>query len=295
MTHHHITPNNLSKPTNHWSNHFGNHSSYKWLFFLVILCLIIIIIGYNTGFYGKDNSPTQNSNSNINNKNRPKSIEVKNMEIEALVGSNSTNNNPSSLSPILSNNPLIITDLTNLKNLSKQTNWDNNYDTLIIPSGRIKSDLELDYTPAKDLSKLSNKPKIASIILNVNQLNNLEYSQIITLANTITNQDWSQYIGLNININLDKTTDKSQKLLTQLLAELKSNLKPKNLKLTIQIPISSFEINSPLYLSSALFTQVDQVHIMIPSKKDWLKIEQKTDQKIKDILTTNQIKYIFTN
>ena len=283
MTQHNTIPNKQSNSKDSWSNNFNNHSIYKWLFFLVILGSITVIIGYNTGFYGKYSST--NEISNINQKRN----KTKNMEIEALVGNNSTTSNPSS---ILSNNPLVITDL---ENLSKQANWDNNYDTLVVPSGRIKSDLELEYTPVKNLSSLSKKPKLASIVLNINQLNNLEYSQIITLANTITSQDWTQYIGLNLNIDLDKATDKSQKLLTQLLAELKANLKLKNLKLTVQIPISSFETNPPSSLLSALFTQADQVHIIVPNQKDWLKTNQKIDQQIKNALKPNQIKYIFIN
>ena len=160
MTQHNTIPNKQSNSKDSWSNNFNNHSIYKWLFFLVILGSITVIIGYNTGFYGKYSST--NEISNINQKRN----KTKNMEIEALVGNNSTTSNPSS---ILSNNPLVITDL---ENLSKQANWDNNYDTLVVPSGRIKSDLELEYTPVKNLSSLSKKPKLASIVLNINQLNN---------------------------------------------------------------------------------------------------------------------------
>ena len=305
MSQNNITPSKQSKSIDSWFNHFGNHSIYKWLFFLVILGLIIIIIGYNTGFYGKDNSQNQNSNSNINNKNRPKNNKVKDMEIEALVADSPIINDPSQ---ILSNNPLLITDPNTL---SKQINFDNNYnnyDILIVPSGKIKSDLELDYTPIKNLSSLSKKPKLASIILNINQLNNLEYSQIISLANTITNtitdDDWTQYIGLNVNIDLDKATDKAQKSLTQLLAELKANLKLKNLKLTVQTQVSSFDISNSSSFSSSrlstLFTQVDQVLIIVPNKKNSpnspnsLKIEPKIEQQIKNALIPNQTKYIFT-
>ena len=304
MSQNNITPSKQSKSIDSWFNHFGNHSIYKWLFFLVILGLIIIIIGYNTSFYSKNNSPNQNSNSNsnsnINNKNRPKNNKVKDMEIEALVADSPIINDPSQ---ILSNNPLLITDL---ESISKQANWDNNYDILIVPSGKVKSDLELDYTPIKNLSSLSKKPKLASIILNINQLNNLEYSQIISLANTITNtitdNDWTQYIGLNVNIDLDKATDKAQKSLTQLLAELKANLKLKNLKLTVQTQVSSFDISNSSSFSSSrlstLFTQVDQVLIIVPNKKssdNSSKIKLATEQQIKNTLKPNQIKYIFTN